>query len=41
MVGGGGGIKCQVWEGGENWSKFCCLEDPVSTLALIWKVRCS
>ena len=32
---GGRPIKCQVWEGGENWSKLCSLEGRVSTLALI------
>ena len=35
--GGGGGrpIKCQGLKGEENWSKWCSLEGPVSTLALI------
>ena len=28
-------IKCQGWEGGENWSKLCNLGGRVSTLALI------
>ena len=35
--GGGEGITCQGWKGGENWSKLCSLRGRVLTPALIMK----